>query len=463
MMRYRIWIAILFISIVMGSSLYAQGGAAADLMFLGQELGVGARAMSMGGAFVGVADDYTAMYWNPAGLGLLTKTELNVGFTHNKVENDVLFLDETHSGDQTSTKLNSIGFAFPLPTQRGSMVVGLGYNKFKDYDHVRKFEGFNPSYAAFQDFVAPYFENDFGTNTVTSDVYQTITEMEEGDLHSFTLSGAFEAQKDLMVGASVSFIGGNDDFSKRLREEDSRNLHNFIADSILSDLDYWKMTLTQETDIEATQFKIGALYRIGDHGRLGLMITPATTYRHKIYFTEDQEEIFLDDDFELEPAVYESEYEYEYQEPFELALGGAFSVARITLSGQVEFKDWSQAKFKDDPYEDVSREDANLFISDSLRSVWSYSIGGEVLLPGLNSRLRAGYRVKPSPFENSEGYPELKYWSVGGSISLGPQTRLDLAYIRGSWDENRFDPLSQLVTEESKTWTRVVGTLAISY
>ena len=29
---------------------------------------VGSRAAGMGGAFVGVADDATAIYWNPAGL-----------------------------------------------------------------------------------------------------------------------------------------------------------------------------------------------------------------------------------------------------------------------------------------------------------------------------------------------------------------------------------------------------------
>ena len=34
------------------------------------KIGVGAKAMGMGGAFVSLADDGTAPYWNPAGLGL---------------------------------------------------------------------------------------------------------------------------------------------------------------------------------------------------------------------------------------------------------------------------------------------------------------------------------------------------------------------------------------------------------
>ena len=38
--------------------------------------GVGVRAMGMGGAFVGVADDFTAMYWNPAGLAQMQRREV---------------------------------------------------------------------------------------------------------------------------------------------------------------------------------------------------------------------------------------------------------------------------------------------------------------------------------------------------------------------------------------------------
>ena len=30
--------------------------------------GVGSKAIAMGGAFIGLADDYSAVYWNPAGL-----------------------------------------------------------------------------------------------------------------------------------------------------------------------------------------------------------------------------------------------------------------------------------------------------------------------------------------------------------------------------------------------------------
>ena len=40
------------------------------------KLGVGARAMGMGSAFVAIADDPTAVYWNPAGLATISKTQV---------------------------------------------------------------------------------------------------------------------------------------------------------------------------------------------------------------------------------------------------------------------------------------------------------------------------------------------------------------------------------------------------
>jgi len=41
------------------------------------KLGLGGRAVGMGGAFVGLADDVTAIYWNPAGLAGVNATELS--------------------------------------------------------------------------------------------------------------------------------------------------------------------------------------------------------------------------------------------------------------------------------------------------------------------------------------------------------------------------------------------------
>ena len=53
------------------------------------QIGVGSRAIGMGGAFVATANDASAMYWNPAGLGKLNSAELI--FVHTSWLADISF------------------------------------------------------------------------------------------------------------------------------------------------------------------------------------------------------------------------------------------------------------------------------------------------------------------------------------------------------------------------------------
>ncbi len=45
------------------------------------KIGVGARAVAMGSSFVSVADDATAVYWNPAGIARMQKSVLSINHT----------------------------------------------------------------------------------------------------------------------------------------------------------------------------------------------------------------------------------------------------------------------------------------------------------------------------------------------------------------------------------------------
>ena len=53
---------------------FAQGQAGTDIAVL--KSGVGARPLGMGGAFTAIADNADAPYWNPAGLGNLSSSEI---------------------------------------------------------------------------------------------------------------------------------------------------------------------------------------------------------------------------------------------------------------------------------------------------------------------------------------------------------------------------------------------------
>ena len=79
----RVWIALAVLGTIAGPA------RAADVFekvgtFDGQflKIGIGARASGMGGAFVAVADDPSAVFWNPAGLARLDTDKTSVMVNH---------------------------------------------------------------------------------------------------------------------------------------------------------------------------------------------------------------------------------------------------------------------------------------------------------------------------------------------------------------------------------------------
>ncbi len=79
-----------------------------------EDIGVGARPIAMGNAFVGLADDANSIYYNPAGLGLLTRNELTG--TYGK-----LFMGLT---DGSGISNGFIGYVHPLNKKIGTVGVG---------------------------------------------------------------------------------------------------------------------------------------------------------------------------------------------------------------------------------------------------------------------------------------------------------------------------------------------------
>ncbi len=74
----KLGLAILLVVFGMGASVFCrEGSSGTSSLFL---LGAGTRAMGMGGSFVAVADDASAVFWNPAGLARLSYGQL--GFSH---------------------------------------------------------------------------------------------------------------------------------------------------------------------------------------------------------------------------------------------------------------------------------------------------------------------------------------------------------------------------------------------
>jgi hypothetical protein len=83
---------------------------------------VGVRAQGMGGAFVGVADDASATYWNPAGLASIPVFDVSLAFAGFERSRD----DAAEAGTLAPAwRTRSSGFAIALP------VLGVSYYRFR--------------------------------------------------------------------------------------------------------------------------------------------------------------------------------------------------------------------------------------------------------------------------------------------------------------------------------------------
>jgi hypothetical protein len=121
------------------------------------KLGLGARALALGGAFSGLADDVTAIHWNPAGLGGIQGWQL--AFMHRSLYQDVSY--------------ESAAFARPLG---GMGVVAADLN----YLHMDQLEG-------------------------RDQVGEPTSEFGSDDL-CLALGLGFQAGTNLLLGASVKYL-----------------------------------------------------------------------------------------------------------------------------------------------------------------------------------------------------------------------------------------------------------------
>jgi long-subunit fatty acid transport protein len=145
---HRAWLVLLvfFLAGVLHAQLVPNlGGQRAGISaFQFLKIGVGARGVGMGDAFVAVVDDASALYWNPAGLALTSGNEVLaahtayvadiqhefVGVTYHLTETDALGLSVSslHMDDMEITTETQ-----PLGTGRyfsfGDVGVGLSYGR----------------------------------------------------------------------------------------------------------------------------------------------------------------------------------------------------------------------------------------------------------------------------------------------------------------------------------------------
>ncbi|MBU2462359.1 PorV/PorQ family protein [bacterium] len=125
---------ILLMVLIMGGLSYSNDYAGDAAVYL--RMGLGARAVGMGGAFVGLADDSTAAYWNPAGLIQLEKSEVSLMYSALSLDRRYNFLNYAQplTGD-SALALSIINFGVgDLEERTGATKDPIG--KFTDSENT---------------------------------------------------------------------------------------------------------------------------------------------------------------------------------------------------------------------------------------------------------------------------------------------------------------------------------------
>jgi long-subunit fatty acid transport protein len=374
----------------------------------GNNFGLGARAMGMGGAHIASVLDGTALVYNPAALAKIRRIEFLGGISHQSLDNNTdpnqigSALSGFNDRGQSNTRLNTLNLSIPYPTYRGSLVFAFGLNRVKSFD-----KAFQVGYALSD---GGSLSNYIGT------------ESESGSLYALSAGGGIDLSPNLSVGLSLNYYFGNDNYSWRLDEGDNpEEFSPLFIDNI-------------EDDYSAVSAKAGILFAASQHITLGAAIE--TPIRYEI------EEQYVQRTFSGEGSdIAAGKYAYDLWTPFSFGAGIGFNLNYIHLAADINYADWTQMEYKDNP----ALETDNIFIQEFYRDVLSFSIGGEFLLPKLGLKLRAGYRHDPLPYSDNDlggsglDYAGMKviddrqFVTFGFGYLIDRIMTLDVAFVLGGY------------------------------
>jgi len=453
---------IFILSIFSTINLFAQFAEDA-VTLLDNQYGFGAKSIAMGTAFTAVADDYSATYWNPAGLAQIKKMEFFAGLSHLSFDNNATYNGSLTNSNDNFTKLSSIGLVFPIPTYQGSLVFSLGYQRVKDFDNTLQFTGFNQSVNDFM-----YFEIDNGDYFFDRDVQQEELVKQNGNLNNWSFAGAIDVTPNVSVGATLNFWTGSSTYLFDYFQSDVNDVYPILTDQNRN-LDFDSYGLSQKilSDYSAFQMKLGALLRLSKFFKVGLNISlPYTVNVVENYNWNDI--IIYDDGFEDPLEGEPSEFEYDVSLPFQFGIGAAYSSFGFTASLDLEYVDVSQVEFE--VPDDVSLNsdysallDENKRIDNLYNPKLKIKAGAEYLWEQQNLVFRGGYMLDPSSIKDGPSDYDRQFLSGGLGIIIDKQFLLDFAYLYGTWKNFSSDMYTPSGTDEDVTYQKIYLTTSFRF
>ena len=423
-------------------------------------LGVGARALGMGNAYNAISDDGSAMYFNPAGLGMMKRLEVSGGLDYLNFTNDATLFNNKTNYSSSATNFNQISFVFPFPTLRGSLVFGMAYNKNKDLTSALKFDGFNiGSHSMVQyleDAKSPlddqsyknsipynlYLSDDTGkVSVINGKLNQSGITLQEGGLESWTFSSSMEVSKNMYVGASLNVNSGTFKSNREYFEDDTKGIYANVetapGNAFTKNFTTFYRNDVLDWEISGWDLKVGTIYQLSKIARFGATVQFPKTFTIKETYTFDAHSEFGGNIVDLPSDLKDylsDKVEYDITTPFVLTGAASVNVKGLILSAEATLTDYSQTEFSNPKGISTSYfAGLNKDMKELLRAVAALNIGVEYTIPEVGIRVRGGFISQPSPYKGDPSDFGKKYLTGGVGFLADETFAIDVAYAHGWW------------------------------
>ena len=395
--------------------------------------GVGARGMGMGGAQLAGVQDGTALFWNPAALTNVRRMELLGGLAQLQPSSEAevgTMMTSRRTASAAFTTLNAAILTMPYPTYRGALTFAVGATRPWDYGYRALREGY-----------ATYGSKNY---TLSDEVRQ------EGGLRVYSLGMGLDVSQEVAIGISANWHRGSVDIRRDMQLLETTS---YLPDSLVG-------MYKQSNDISGFGVTVGTTVRLPLGLSLAAVATPPITYEHDGYWGDEYDEAI---GTSLTSYYYqENKLKYKLKTPWQLGVGLSWTTYALTLAADVWYADWRQAEYDGAPYDASADVNPDRFFEDRYQSQVRVHLGGEFLVPVVDTYARFGYYHDADPFDGPlmDSGEALRYptkghfFTVGLGRLFGQVMAVDVAYVYGG------DEYTAGAVKEERNASRVFATLA---
>lgn len=323
--------------------------------------GTGSKALGLANTFVAVSDDFSSIYWNPAGLAFIPVREVQLSLDYLKTTTAALLGTTETDISLKRFRLATIGFVRSIPTTQGGMSLAFGFSSPILLDNLQNFRGWD-LYLGQEPDTSMYMTITANGDTVfdvlnNGDFLYTDTGRTStyGQLNMMSSAAGWQIAPGLGFGATVSLLFGKE--YQKLRHKTFNSALEVFEDS--------------EEDLKRTyigiDFRAGLLYKPIEWLSFGISInTPQYIKFEEAYQYKEKHYAF----------TLEESYSGTLKSSFKGSLGGALRLPYFLFTTQLNFRS---------PMAGISG------VNDKQYWKIGTSYGIEIPVPAISTYLRAGY------------------------------------------------------------------------